>query len=71
MIGTPALLAQRTAQRVGHYMPPALLGSQLAILEPPGPDERAMAFDIADSPETVVVRILARLQQATAAASGA
>ena len=29
------------------------------------------AFDIADSPETVVVRILARLQQATAAASGA
>ncbi|MEZ5639738.1 MAG: gluconokinase [Burkholderiaceae bacterium] len=69
--GTPDLLARRTAERVGHYMPASLLDSQLAILEPPGPDERAMAFDIADSPETVVVRILARLQQATAAASGA
>ena len=69
--GSPALLAERTAQRVGHYMPASLLGSQLAILEPPGLDERAMVFDIADSPETVVVRILARLQQGAAAGPGA
>ncbi len=61
--GTPALLAQRTAQRVGHYMPPSLLGSQLAILEPPGPDERAMSFDIAEPPQQLVGQVLARLQQ--------
>lgn len=69
--GAPDLLAQRTAQRVGHYMPASLLGSQLAILEPPGPDERAMVFDIAESPEVVVGQVLARLQQGAAAGPGA
>lgn len=62
--GAPALLAQRTAQRVGHYMPASLLDSQLAILEPPGPDERAMVFDVAEPPQVVVEHILARLQDA-------
>lgn len=65
--GAPALLAQRIAQRVGHYMPVSLQGSQLATLEPPGPDENAMAFDIAEPPEAVVGRVLARLQLDTGA----
>lgn len=69
--GDPALLARRTAQRVGHYMPASLLGSQLAILEPPGSDERAMVFDIALAPEVVVGQVMARLQQGTGAATGA
>src|SRR5882762_3802264 len=30
-----AVLAERMAHRPGHYMPPALLDSQLATLEPP------------------------------------
>ena len=45
--GSPDLLAQRMAGRSGHYMPPSLLTSQLATLEPPGGDERALTLDIA------------------------
>jgi gluconokinase len=33
------VLAQRLAARQGHYMPPSLLDSQLATLEPLGDDE--------------------------------
>ena len=45
--GDAALLAQRMAQREGHYMPPSLLQSQLQTLEMPTPDERAISLDIA------------------------
>src|SRR5258705_1190775 len=41
LAGSRALLAERMAQRREHFMPPSLLESQLAILEEPGPDERA------------------------------
>jgi gluconokinase len=33
------VLAERLARRQGHYMPPSLLDSQLATLEPLGEDE--------------------------------
>ena len=36
-----AELERRVAQRPGHFMPPALLASQLDTLEVPGPDEPA------------------------------
>jgi len=68
--GAPALLAQRTAQRVGHYMPVSLLASQLATLEPPGPDEQALAFDVAEPPQRVVDQVLARLQPSAGADAG-
>ena len=32
-------ILERMRQRQGHYMPPALLDSQLSTLERPGPDE--------------------------------
>jgi gluconokinase len=35
-------------------MPPSLLESQLAILEPPGFDENALTIDIRLSPEAIV-----------------
>ena len=44
-------LAQRLAQRPNHYMPPTLLASQLAALEPPGPDEPATRLDSRQPPE--------------------
>jgi carbohydrate kinase (thermoresistant glucokinase family) len=44
--GSRDLLARRLAARHGHYMPPALLDSQLADLEPPGDDEAALWIDI-------------------------
>jgi gluconate kinase len=41
-------------------MPPALLESQLAILEAPSPDERAFVCDIAKTPETIVADLVRR-----------
>jgi gluconokinase len=35
-------------------MPAALLDSQLAILERPGPDERPIVVDVACSPDEIV-----------------
>ena len=44
--GSLAVLRQRMDERRGHYMPPSLLDSQLATLEPPGADESALTLDI-------------------------
>lgn len=56
--GDAALIAARMSGRSGHYMPPALLPSQLAILEPP---QDAIVVDIAQAPEVILRRILASL----------
>lgn len=37
--GTKATIAARLRERKGHFMPPSLLDSQFATLEPPGADE--------------------------------
>lgn len=42
--GSRDLLKQRMARRTGHFMPPSLLASQLATLEPPTGEEWARAF---------------------------
>ena len=42
LAGSRVLLAERLAQRRGHFMPGSLLESQLAILEEPSPDERPL-----------------------------
>jgi gluconokinase len=60
LAGTRALLAERMANRPGHFMPPALLDSQLAILEEPSPDEHAWVCDIRDAPETIVADLVRR-----------
>lgn len=52
--GSEALLAERMAQRSGHYMPASLLPSQLATLEPPQPDEAALSLDIGMPAEQIV-----------------
>jgi gluconokinase len=64
--GAPEVLAQRMAGRSGHYMPPSLLASQLATLEPPQPDEDALTLDNARSPEALVSDALAWLGAARA-----
>lgn len=51
LTGTRALLADRIGHRKGHFMPAALLDSQLADLEPLGPDELGVTLDVARSPE--------------------
>lgn len=39
------VLRDRVAHRKGHFMPPSLLESQLATLEPPAADEHALTLD--------------------------
>jgi gluconokinase len=55
------LIAQRLAQRKGHYMPASLLGSQLATLEPLQPDEPGVRISVADTPDQIVVHALEAL----------
>src|SRR4051795_5026828 len=47
--GTRALLAERMGGRGHHFMPLALLDSQLATLEPLQPDENGLRVDIAQA----------------------
>ena len=51
--GSRELLAERMGHR-DHFMPVALLDSQLATLEVPGPDEDAIALDIAAPVDAIV-----------------
>ena len=51
--GSRELLAERMATRPGHFMPPSLLDSQLATLEPLDPDEDGKVFNIAETPEDI------------------
>jgi len=59
--GSESLIAQRLALRRGHFMPAALLASQLAALEAPGTDE-ALAVDISPPPADIAATILASLR---------
>jgi gluconokinase len=54
--GSRQVLADRIANRKGHFMPPSLLESQLAILEVPGPDENALYLDVALSIDELIAR---------------
>ena len=59
LTGSRELLSERMNHRPGHYMPASLLDSQLAILEPPGADENARSFDVAQAPESIVAALMA------------
>ena len=63
--GSAELLRQRLQARTGHYMPPSLLDSQLATLEPPAADEAAVTLDIRPPTAQVVAAALAQWQVAT------
>jgi gluconokinase len=60
LAGSRPLLAERMAQRRGHFMPPSLLESQLAILEEPSPDEGAWVCDITQAPDAIVADLVTR-----------
>jgi len=51
-------IRERIAQRKGHYMPPKLLDSQLATLEPPGPDEAVRVEAVGTPSETAQAVLL-------------
>ena len=54
----PDELRRRLAQRCDHYMPPSLLGSQLATLERPASDEAALSLYTQAPPELLVGEVL-------------
>ena len=60
--GSPEVLAQRMQQRTSHYMPPTLLQSQLAILEPPQAGEAALTLDMLMPPEQQCQQVMQYLQ---------
>ena len=55
LTGDPDLIGDRLTRRVGHFAGPALLPSQLALLEPPAD---AVVVDVDAPPATVVERAL-------------
>jgi carbohydrate kinase (thermoresistant glucokinase family) len=61
--GTRDVIQMRLEARVGHFMPSALLDSQFADLEPPGPDENCVTVFIDAPLETVVATALDRLAE--------
>ncbi len=65
LTGRPEVIADRMANRPGHFMPPHLLASQLATLEPPGPDEGAITVDIVQPTASMVEQIVKALNRPT------
>jgi gluconokinase len=59
--GSQELIGDRMRARHGHFMPPALLDSQFATLEEPGPDENPITVEIGGTPDEIVHAILERL----------
>jgi gluconokinase len=65
LAGDRALVAERLANRRGHFMPPSLLDSQLTTLEEPSPDEGAWTCDIRQTPESIVAEVVRRTASST------
>ena len=63
LTGSRELLTHRLTARTAHYMPASLLNSQLALVEPLGPEENGVELDVSPPPEVLiddVVRALGR-----------
>jgi gluconokinase len=58
LTGPRELIEERLKNRRGHFMPAALLDSQLATLEPPA---NALTFSIEKSPEEIVAELIQTL----------
>lgn len=63
LAGSRAVIEARMLARRGHFMPPALLDSQFAALEPPGADENAIVVDIDQPFDQVIDAILVQLKK--------
>jgi gluconokinase len=60
--GSEELLRERLVRRAGHFMPSALLRSQLDTLEPLGPGECGMTLDIIETPDDLAHQAAAWLK---------
>jgi gluconokinase len=57
--GSPELISSRVAARSGHFMPAALLRSQLDTLEPLGADEAGVTVDVGQDVNAIIDSFLA------------
>jgi gluconokinase len=55
--GSREVIGERLASRSGHFMPPSLLDSQFADLEPLGEDEDGITVDVTATPEQIADRV--------------
>jgi gluconokinase len=60
LTGSPEVIAARQVSRPGHFMPASLMASQLATLEPLGPDERGVTLDVTHDIDSIVESYLAQ-----------
>jgi gluconokinase len=60
--GPRAVIEVRMASRKRHYMPPSLLDSQLATLEPPTSDENVLQVNLSAEPQEEVAEVLRSLE---------
>ena len=64
LVAPPEVLRQRMEHR-DHFMPASLLASQLATLEPLGPDEPGVEVDVTASLDVVTERVVAAVRSWT------
>jgi gluconokinase len=55
LTGTREIISKRMQARKHHFMPPSLLDSQFAALEPPAIDETSISIDI-DQPLEAIIK---------------
>jgi carbohydrate kinase (thermoresistant glucokinase family) len=60
---SPELVAARLAARSGHFMPAALLRSQLGALEPLGADEAGVTVDAGQDTDAIIDAFVAAARQ--------
>lgn len=61
--GSHDLIYTRMKARQHHYMPVALLDSQFATLEEPGPDENPVVVDAGETPDEEVADVINALKE--------
>jgi gluconokinase len=71
LAGSKDLIARRLTARLDHYMPATLLDSQVATLEPPGPDENTVVVDVGRTPAEEAAEVVRRLGLSPASGSTA
>jgi gluconokinase len=70
LLAPPGLIVERVTARRGHYMPPSLLESQLAILQPLQPDEPGVGVETTGDPASVAEAALRALDIDVTATTG-
>ncbi|WP_417413262.1 gluconokinase [Hoeflea sp.] len=63
LTGTREVIGKRMQARKDHFMPPALLDSQFAALEPPTADEDSISIDIDQPLEAIIAQAAEHLSR--------